>query len=71
MGEVIRFPLERRLGILPPPQPSFGDWSANITMQGPVIGSECTEVVHNFDSVPGHCRCGKNYWDPPAQPSAS
>jgi hypothetical protein len=22
----------------------------------------CTEAIHNFDQVPGRCRCGKHFW---------
>jgi hypothetical protein len=67
VGDVIRFPLERR-NVPPLPAPP-GDltpeqWVGNVTMSGAAFPFECTDVVHNFDSVPGHCRCGERYWDP-------
>lgn len=50
MGDVIRFPLERR--------------SARSESGGPPIPmDECSELVHVFDEVPGTCKCGQNEWD--------
>lgn len=60
---VIRFPIERRR-VSPPSAEVVGTWAGNITMSGAEIPYECTEVIHNFDSVPGRCRCGERYWDP-------
>lgn len=63
MDNVIRFPIERRR-VSPPTEIVNQQWVGNITMSGPVIPFECTELIHNFDTVPGQCRCGERFWDP-------
>lgn len=64
---VIRFPVERRREPPPPPVATIVDqhFIGTVVMNDPPpIPFECTDDIHNFDAVPGRCRCGERYWDP-------
>lgn len=49
MGELIQFPKREPEAI-------------QIEGLAPVDFSECQDIVHVFDEVPGTCRCGERTW---------
>lgn len=52
MGELIPFPKR------PLPQ---GQENIQVTISGNVT-IDCQGLIHVFGEVPGHCKCGLNYW---------
>jgi hypothetical protein len=57
--------------VIPFPDPEERAERDNIQVTGGGISlyfDECTKLVHYFDTVPGRCKCGQKFWNPPNDP---